>query len=63
MTLFTGQFLLLFFAFAQGMPPGLASVSQQMQAFFTVLLAAVFLGDAPTRRRASAWSSRSPAWS
>ena len=51
MTLFTGQFLLLFFAFAQGMPPGLASVSQQMQAFFTVLLAAVFLRDVPTRRQ------------
>jgi len=32
LTLFTGQFLLLFFAFAAGMPPGLASVSQQMQA-------------------------------
>ncbi len=51
MTLFTGQFLLLFFAYTQGMPPGLASVSQQMQAFFTVLLAAVFLRDVPTRRQ------------
>jgi O-acetylserine/cysteine efflux transporter len=50
LTLFTGQFLLLFFAFARGMPPGLASVTQQMQAFFTVLLAAVFLGDVPSRR-------------
>ena len=51
LTLFTGQFLLLFFAYAQGMPPGLASVSQQMQAFFTVLLAAVFLRERPTRRQ------------
>jgi O-acetylserine/cysteine efflux transporter len=51
MTLFTGQFMLLFFAYTQGMPPGLASVSQQMQAFFTVLLAAVFLRDVPTRRQ------------
>ncbi len=51
MTLFTGQFLLLFFAFANGMPAGLASVSQQMQAFFTVFLAAVFLGDIPTLRQ------------
>src|SRR5262245_13315401 len=51
LTLFTGQFLLLFFAYSQGMPPGLASVSQQMQAFFTVLLAAVFLGDVPTVRQ------------
>jgi O-acetylserine/cysteine efflux transporter len=51
LTLFTGQFLLLFFAYAQGMPPGLASVSQQMQVFFTVLLAAAFLRDLPTRRQ------------
>jgi O-acetylserine/cysteine efflux transporter len=51
MTLFTGQFLLLFFAYAQGMPPGLASVTQQMQAFFTVLLAAAFLRDVPTFRQ------------
>ena len=36
LTLFTGQFLLLFFAYTQGLPPGLASVIQQMQAFFTV---------------------------
>src|SRR5712692_6782544 len=51
LTLFTGQFLLLFFAFAQGMPPGLASVSQQMQVFFTVILAALFLRDIPTARQ------------
>lgn len=49
-TLFTGQFLLMFFAFKRGLPPGLASVTQQMQAFFTVLLSAVFLGDVPGRR-------------
>jgi len=49
LTLFTGQFLLLFFAYTRGLPPGLASVTQQMQAFFTVLLAAVFLRDLPTR--------------
>jgi O-acetylserine/cysteine efflux transporter len=47
LTLFTGQFMLLFFAYTQGMPPGLASVSQQMQAFFTVLLAAAFLARFP----------------
>ncbi|HLG83070.1 MAG TPA: EamA family transporter [Bradyrhizobium sp.] len=46
-TLFTGQFLLLFFAFTHGLPPGLASVSQQVQAFFTVLLCAVFLRKIP----------------
>jgi len=51
LTLFTGQFLLLFFAFANGLPPGVASVTQQMQAFFTVGLAAVFLGDVPTLRQ------------
>jgi O-acetylserine/cysteine efflux transporter len=51
LTLFAGQFLLLFFAFAAGMPPGLASVSQQMQVFFTVILAAIFLRDVPTARQ------------
>jgi O-acetylserine/cysteine efflux transporter len=51
MTQFTGQFLLLFFAYTQGLPPGLASVTQQMQAFVTVLLAAVFLREIPTRRQ------------
>jgi O-acetylserine/cysteine efflux transporter len=51
LTLFTGQFLLLFFAFAEGLPPGLASVSQQMQAFFTVLLAALFMRDIPSARQ------------
>jgi O-acetylserine/cysteine efflux transporter len=51
MTLFAGQFLLLFFAYAQGMPPGLASVVMQMQAFFTVIIAAVWLRDRPTRKQ------------
>jgi O-acetylserine/cysteine efflux transporter len=50
-TLFTGQFLLLFLAFTHGMPPGLASVSQQIQAFFTVLLSAMFLRDVPGARQ------------
>lgn len=50
LTLFTGQFLLLFFAFTNGLPPGVASVTQQMQAFFTVGLAAMFLGEMPTVR-------------
>lgn len=49
LTLFTGQFLLLFFAFTQGLPAGVASVTQQMQAFFTVLLAGLFLRDLPGR--------------
>jgi O-acetylserine/cysteine efflux transporter len=51
MTLFTGQFLLLFFAYQQGLPPGVASVTQQTQAFFTVLLAAVFFRDFPSLRQ------------
>src|ERR1700722_16114553 len=51
LTLFTGQFLLMFFSYELGMPPGLASVTQQIQVFFTVLLAAIFLGDHPTRRQ------------
>jgi O-acetylserine/cysteine efflux transporter len=33
------------------MLPGLASVTQQMQAFFTVLLSAIFLRDIPTWRQ------------
>jgi len=53
LTLFAGQFLLLFFAYKQGLPPGLASVTQQLQAFLTVVLAAVFLRDVPTPRQAS----------
>lgn len=51
LTLFAGQFLLLFFAFEAGLPPGLASVTQQMQVFFTVLLAATFLGEVPSIRQ------------
>ncbi|MBM3952517.1 MAG: EamA family transporter [Rhodospirillales bacterium] len=51
LTLFAGQFLLLFFAFTRGMPPGVASVTQQMQVFFTVLLAAIVLREIPTTRQ------------
>jgi O-acetylserine/cysteine efflux transporter len=53
--LFTGQFLLLFFAYECGMSPGLASVTQQMQAFFTIILSAIFLRDVSTwQQRAGA---------
>lgn len=51
LTLFAGQFLLLFLAFRHGMPPGLASVTQQTHVFLTVLLAAVLLGERPTARQ------------
>jgi O-acetylserine/cysteine efflux transporter len=51
LTLFTGQFLFQFFGIAQGMPPGLASVIVQTQALFTIVLAAVTLGERPTLRQ------------
>jgi len=50
-TLFAGQFLLLFFAFEAGLPPGVASVTQQMHAFLTVALSAAFLAERPSRRQ------------
>ncbi len=53
LTLFTGQFLFLFFAYTLGMPPGVASVTQQMQVFFTVMLAAIFLREIPTARQSA----------
>ncbi|MBI1779302.1 MAG: EamA family transporter [Proteobacteria bacterium] len=49
--LFSGQFLLLFFGIAWGMPTGLASVVAQTQAFFTVLFAALVLGEHPSLRQ------------
>ena len=50
LTLFAGQFLLFFLALAMGLPPGLASVTQQTQVLFSTVLAAIFLGDVPRRR-------------
>lgn len=47
MALFFGQFAFLFPAMTVGMPPGLASVVLQSQAFFTVLFAATLLGERP----------------
>jgi O-acetylserine/cysteine efflux transporter len=49
--LFAGQFLFQFFGIALGMPPGLASIVVQMQAFFTVAFAALALGERPTPRQ------------
>jgi O-acetylserine/cysteine efflux transporter len=51
LTLFTRQFLLLFRALEAGMPTGLASATQQSPAFFTVLLATVFLREVPSPRQ------------
>ena len=53
LTLFTGQFLLLFFAYEAGIAAGLASVTQQTQAFFTVILATIFLREIPTLRQSA----------
>lgn len=51
MTLFVGQFAFLFPAMKLGMPPGLASVTLQSQAFFTILIAAFVLGERPRPRQ------------
>jgi O-acetylserine/cysteine efflux transporter len=48
---FVAQFGLLYLGMRVGMPPGLASVLMQAQAFFTILLAAAFLGERPSRRQ------------
>ncbi|MGD0635202.1 MAG: EamA family transporter [Beijerinckiaceae bacterium] len=44
-----GNFGLLFLAIGQGMPAGLASLVVQLQAFMTVFLAWVILGERPSR--------------
>src|SRR5438445_4399028 len=48
-TLFLGQFLAQAFAIAGGVPVGLSSVIVQSQALFTIGLAAVLLGELPSR--------------
>ncbi|MFI8744398.1 EamA family transporter [Pseudomonas sp. NPDC077186] len=50
LTISLGQFACLFYAMQVGMPAGLASLVLQSQAFFTLLLAALLLGE---RLRAS----------
>jgi O-acetylserine/cysteine efflux transporter len=47
LTVFTGQFLLQFFGISYGMPAGLTAVVSQTQALFTVLFAAIAIGDKP----------------
>jgi O-acetylserine/cysteine efflux transporter len=51
LTLFAGQFLFQFFGIRHGMPPGLASVIVQSQALFTIVFAALALGERPTPRQ------------
>ncbi|MFI4998707.1 MAG: EamA family transporter [Reyranellales bacterium] len=46
--LFTGQFVLLFFAMQAGLPPGLSSVLVQLHGPLTVVLAALFLRERAT---------------
>ena len=43
--MFTGVFILLFFAMIAGLPPGLTSVLVQLHGPLTVVLAALFLGE------------------
>jgi O-acetylserine/cysteine efflux transporter len=50
-TLSLAQFALLYFALALGMPPGLASLLLQTQVIFSILVAALALGERPTRRQ------------
>ncbi|KND55455.1 Permease of the drug/metabolite transporter (DMT) superfamily [Candidatus Paraburkholderia kirkii] len=45
LTISLGQFALLFYGMYVGMPAGLASLVLQAQAFFTLLFAAMFLGE------------------
>lgn len=51
LTLYTGQFLLQFFGIALGMPPGLAAIVIHTQALFTIVFAALLLGERPSRRQ------------
>jgi O-acetylserine/cysteine efflux transporter len=44
-TISFGQFAFLFYAMSVGMPAGLASLVLQAQAFFTLIFAAMFLGE------------------
>lgn len=50
-TLFVGQFAFLFPAMKLGTPPGLASVTLQSQAFFTIAFATIALRERPTLRQ------------
>jgi O-acetylserine/cysteine efflux transporter len=49
--LFLFQFSFLFLSMKLGMLPGLASVIMQIQAFITLILAAIFLREKPTKRQ------------
>jgi O-acetylserine/cysteine efflux transporter len=48
---FLGQYAFLFVAMRLGMPPGLSSVTLQLQVFITILLSALLTGERPTTKR------------
>lgn len=50
LALFVGQFGFLFPGMTAGYPPGLASLTLQVQGFFTVILATMVLGERPKPR-------------
>jgi O-acetylserine/cysteine efflux transporter len=50
MTLFVGQFAFLLPGMKIGFPPGLASLTLQLQAFLTVMIASAVLGERPKAR-------------
>lgn len=49
--LFVGQYALLFLAMENGVPPGLASLLQQLQVPFTILFAWILMKERPRRRQ------------
>jgi O-acetylserine/cysteine efflux transporter len=51
LTLFAGQYTLLFVAMNHGMPPGLTSITLQVQVCFTMLIATFWLGERPRLRQ------------
>ena len=51
LTMFVGQYAFLYLALVMGFPAGLSSVALQVQAFLTILLAALVLGERPNARQ------------
>jgi len=60
LTLFTGQFLLLFFAYEAGLPPGLASVTQQTRRSSRCCLPRRFSMNCRRHGSGRGWPSPSP---
>lgn len=46
--MFVMQFGMIFWGIAEGMPPGMAAIIMQLQVFFSMLFAALFLNERPT---------------